>query len=106
MERVLSTNVHGLITMTRQLVPGMVARNRGHIFNISSVAGHEAYGGGAIYCASKFAVRGFTDALRHDLVGTQVRVHCYRQATAAVVNVCGPVLQHDSCTESLAQLNM
>lgn len=72
-ERMLNTNVHGLITMTRQIVPGMVARNRGHIFNISSTAGHEAYAGGAIYCATKFAVRGFTDALRHDVCGTQVR---------------------------------
>jgi NAD(P)-dependent dehydrogenase (short-subunit alcohol dehydrogenase family) len=80
MERVLNTNVHGLITLTRQLVPGMIARNRGHIFNISSVAGHEAYGGGAIYCATKFAVRAFTDALRHDLVSTQVRAHCCCQA--------------------------
>lgn len=69
----LQTNVNGLITMTRQLLPGMVARNRGHIFNISSVAGHFAYGGGSIYCATKYAVRGFTDALRHDVCGTQVR---------------------------------
>lgn len=71
-ERMLQTNVHGLITMTRQLLPGMVARNRGHIFNISSVAGHLAYAGGSIYCATKYAVRGFTDALRHDVCGTQV----------------------------------
>lgn len=71
-QKMISTNVSGLITMTRQIVPGMVARNRGHIFNIGSTAGHEAYSGGAIYCATKFAVRGFTDALRHDVCGTQV----------------------------------
>jgi short-subunit dehydrogenase len=72
-EKMFSTNVHGLITMTRQILPGMVARNRGHIFNIGSTAGHEAYAGGSIYCATKFAVRGFTDALRYDVCGTQVR---------------------------------
>jgi NAD(P)-dependent dehydrogenase (short-subunit alcohol dehydrogenase family) len=71
-DRMFSTNVQGLIYMTRQILPGMVARNHGHIFNISSVAGHESYGGGAIYCATKHAVRAFTDSLRHDVVDTQV----------------------------------
>lgn len=81
-EKMLSTNVHGLITMTRHILPGMVARNRGHVFNIGSTAGHEAYAGGAIYCATKFAVRGFTDALRHDVCGTQVRMLCCRCCVA------------------------
>merc|ERR1719261_2060234 len=54
--------------------PLMKERGAGHIINISSVAGHEAYTGGSVYCASKFAVNGFTIAARHDLAGTPIRV--------------------------------
>lgn len=70
----IETNVTGLIAMTRAIAPGMIARNAGHVINISSVAGSEAYGGGSVYCATKHAVAGFTGAMRHDFVGTQVRV--------------------------------
>mmetsp|Transcript_30230 Transcript_30230/g.77630 ORF Transcript_30230/g.77630 Transcript_30230/m.77630 type:complete len:264 (+) Transcript_30230:125-916(+) len=70
----LETNVTGLIALTRQLTPGMVERKRGHIVNMSSVAGIEGYPGGSGYNATKFAVNGYTIALRHDLVGTPVRV--------------------------------
>jgi 3-hydroxy acid dehydrogenase / malonic semialdehyde reductase len=68
----LDTNVKGLIAMTTAIVPHMVKHKAGHVINISSIAGHEAYAGGAIYCATKHAVDAFTTSLRHDLVATQV----------------------------------
>ena len=53
----VDTNIKGLLTMTRLVVPGMVERNRGHIINIGSVAGDAAYAGGNVYCATKAAVK-------------------------------------------------
>lgn len=74
LDAMLAVNVRALVYLTRQLTPGMVARDAGHVINISSVAGHTAYGGGAGYCGTKHFVRAFTDALRCDLVATNVRV--------------------------------
>ena len=73
-DEVLDTNVKGLLYATRALTPGMVERKRGHVINIGSVAGHEVYPGGAVYCASKHAVGAITRGLRMDLLGTGVRV--------------------------------
>jgi NADP-dependent 3-hydroxy acid dehydrogenase YdfG len=73
-EEMLDTNVKGLLYVTRAIVPGMVARNHGHVVNLGSIAGHAAYPGGAVYCASKAAERFITDGLRIDLNGTAVRV--------------------------------
>lgn len=73
-ETMIDTNIKGLLTMTRLLVPGMVARNRGHIINIGSVAGDAAYAGGNVYCATKSAVKTITDGLRIDVANTAVRV--------------------------------
>jgi len=73
-ETMIDTNVKGLLTMTRLVVPGMVERNRGHIINIGSVAGDAAYAGGNVYCATKAAVKAITDGLRIDVAGTAVRV--------------------------------
>lgn len=70
----IDTNIKGLLTMTRLLVPGMVNRNHGHVINIGSVAGDQAYAGGNVYCATKAAVKAITDGLRIDLVDTCVRV--------------------------------
>jgi 3-hydroxy acid dehydrogenase/malonic semialdehyde reductase len=73
-DQMLDTNVKGLLYVTRAVVPGMVARGRGHVVNIGSTAGHEAYPGGNVYCASKHAVDAITKGLRMDLVDTPVRV--------------------------------
>ena len=69
---VLETNVNGLVRMTRLVLPHI--RDGGHIVNMGSIAGRQAYENGAIYIASKFAVRGFTYALREDLLGRPIRI--------------------------------
>ena len=68
----LETNVNGLIRMTRLCLPRL--RDGGHIVNIGSVAGRQAYPNGSLYITAKFAVRGFTYALREDLLGRPIRV--------------------------------
>ena len=70
----IDTNIKGLLTMTRLVVPGMVERNRGHIINVGSVAGDAAYAGGNVYCATKAAVKALTDGLRIDVADTAIRV--------------------------------
>lgn len=70
----IDTNIKGLLTMTRYLVPGMVERNQGHVINIGSVAGDAAYAKGNVYCATKAAVKAITDGLRIDVAETAVRV--------------------------------
>jgi len=70
----INTNVTAVMAFTRAFVPGFKARGKGHLINVGSIAGKEAYGGGSGYCATKFAVDAFTTAARHDLVATPVRV--------------------------------
>ena len=70
--RVFETNVNGLVRMTRLLLPHI--RDGGHIVNLGSIAGRQAYENAATYVASKFAVRGFTYALREDLLGRPIRL--------------------------------
>lgn len=73
-ETMIDTNVKGLLTMTRLVVPGMVERNSGHIINVGSVAGDAAYAGGNVYCATKAAVKALSDGLRIDVANTAIRV--------------------------------
>lgn len=73
-DEMIDTNVKGLLYVTRAVVPGMVARGRGHVVNIGSIAGHEVYPNGNVYCATKHAVDAITKGLRMDLVDTPVRV--------------------------------
>lgn len=70
----IETNLLGLLRVTRLLLPRMIERGRGTIVNVGSVAGIEAYPGGAVYCATKAGVRSITKALRHELLGTGIRV--------------------------------
>ena len=69
----IDTNVKGLLYVTRAVLP-LLIQNRGHVVNIGSVAGRLVYEGGAVYCATKFAVRALSEGLRMDLKGTGVRV--------------------------------
>ena len=73
-DTMIDTNIKGLLNMTRFVVPGMVERNRGMVINIGSVAGDAAYASGNVYCATKAAVKTFSDGLRIDLAGSNVRV--------------------------------
>lgn len=72
-EQMLDTNVKGLLNVSRTLI-SQIIETRGYIVNLGSVAGRLVYEGGAVYCATKFAVRAISDALRMDLKGTGVRV--------------------------------
>ena len=73
-EEMIDTNIKGLLYVSKAVIPGMISRGRGHIINLGSIAGHEVYPGGNVYCATKAAVSSLTRALRLDLVGTPLRV--------------------------------
>lgn len=73
-EEMIDTNVKGLLYITRAIVPGMVARSRGHVINLGSTAGHLTYANGAVYCASKAAEKALSEGLKLDLMGTPIRV--------------------------------
>jgi len=81
-EAMVDTNIKGLMYCTRLILPGMVARNRGHIVNISSTAGAWPYPGGNVYGGSKAFVTQFSRNLRCDLLGTRVRVTCIQPGMA------------------------
>ncbi len=73
-DTMIDTNVKGLLAMSRLITPKMIERNSGHVINIGSTAGHEAYPGGVVYCATKHAVKAITEATKKDLHGTKIRV--------------------------------
>jgi len=73
-EEMIDTNVKGLLYVSRAVIPGMVTRGRGHVINIGSIAGHEVYPGGNVYCATKHAVDALTKGMRIDLADTPIRV--------------------------------
>lgn len=72
-EKVIDTNIKGVLYVTRLLLP-ILKKTKGHIVNIGSTAGRWSYPGGGVYCASKFAIRAFTEVLRWDLDGLGIRV--------------------------------
>jgi NADP-dependent 3-hydroxy acid dehydrogenase YdfG len=73
-ERMIDTNVKGLLYITKLIVPTMIAQQKGHIVNISSIAGIEVYPNGSVYCASKHAVNAITKGLRLDLLTHGIKV--------------------------------
>jgi 3-hydroxy acid dehydrogenase/malonic semialdehyde reductase len=73
-EEMIDTNVKGLLYVTRSVVPGMVARGRGHVINLGSTAAYITYANGAVYCATKAAEKSISEGLKIDLMGTPVRV--------------------------------
>lgn len=73
-ERMIDTNVKGLLYMTRAVAPLMTARNSGHIVNIASIAGKEVYPGGNVYCATKHAVDALSRAMRTDMLRHHIKV--------------------------------
>jgi len=81
-EQMIDTNNRGLVVVTRQVLPGMVERGRGHVVNVGSVAAHYPYPGGNVYGATKAFVHQFSLNLRADLVGSGVRVTCVEPGMA------------------------
>ena len=73
-EEMIDTNVKGLLYVSRQVLPLMSARNSGHVINIGSVAGHEVYPNGNVYCATKFAVHALSKGIRYDLLDKKIKV--------------------------------
>jgi NADP-dependent 3-hydroxy acid dehydrogenase YdfG len=73
-DTMIDTNVKGLLYVTRTVLPFMLRRGQGHVVNVGSVAGRWVYPGGAVYCASKFAVRALSEGIRMDLNGSPIRV--------------------------------
>ena len=73
-DRMIDTNLKGLLNVTRAVLPHMVARRRGHVVNIGSTAGHQTYPMGNVYNATKFGVRALTEAMNLDVAGTPIRV--------------------------------
>ena len=73
-EKMIDTNIKGLIYITKLIVPGMIKQQSGHIVNISSIAGIDVYPNGSVYCASKHAVNAITKGLRIDLVKHEIKV--------------------------------
>ncbi len=100
LDAMIDTNVKGLLYVTQAVVPGMVARGRGHVINLGSTAGHDVYPGGTIYCASKHAVDAVTKGLKMDLHGTPVRVSAVSpglvETEFSVVRFAGDVARADA----------
>jgi NADP-dependent 3-hydroxy acid dehydrogenase YdfG len=73
-DEMIDTNIKGLLYVTHAILPGMIERKGGHIINIGSIAGHEAYPKGAVYCATKYAVNAITRSLRMDIIDKNILV--------------------------------
>lgn len=107
-EQMIDTNIKGLLYITRLITPGMVERGRGHIINIGSIAGKEAYEYGNVYNATKYAVDGLTQAMRIDLVEHGVKVTAINPGAAetefSLVRFKGDRAQADKVYEGYTPL--
>jgi NADP-dependent 3-hydroxy acid dehydrogenase YdfG len=107
-EQMIDTNIKGLLYITRLISPGMAERGRGHIINMGSIAGKEAYEYGNVYNASKFAVDGLTQAMRIDLVEHGVKVTAINPGAAetefSLVRFKGDKSQADKVYEGYTPL--
>lgn len=107
-DRMIDTNVKGLLYVTRAILPHMVKRNSGHVVNLGSLAGHQVYPMGNVYNASKFAVKALTDAISMDLLGTRVRVASvdpgHVESEFAVVRFAGDTARAKKVYEGFAPL--
>lgn len=104
----IDTNIKGLLNVSSQIIPQMVARQSGHIINVGSISGYDTYPGGGIYCATKFAVRAITDTLRKELVDTPIRVSMVSPGMAKTefsnVRFSGDTAKADSVYENFQPL--
>jgi 3-hydroxy acid dehydrogenase / malonic semialdehyde reductase len=73
-ERMIDTNIKGLLYVSREIIPIMISNGKGHIINVASLAGIESYGGGNVYCGTKHAVRALSRSMRIDLVEHGIKV--------------------------------
>ncbi len=73
-DRMIDTNVKGLLYVSHYVLKGMIKRNQGHVINIGSVSSYEVYPGGSVYCATKFAVRAISQGMKMEVTGTPIRV--------------------------------
>lgn len=73
-DEMIDINVKGILNFCSKIIPKMLKKQSGHIFNICSISGHDTYPGGGVYCATKYAVKALTDTLRKELVSSPIRV--------------------------------
>ena len=108
-EQMIDTNIKGLLYVTKEVLPVMVSRNTGHIINISSIAGHEVYEYGNVYCASKHAVSALSKSMRIDLLKNNIKVTNISPGMAetefSIVRFHGDKAQAKKFYEGLIPLN-
>jgi len=108
-EEMIDTNIKGLLYMTRQIIPGMLDRGRGHIINLGSIAGLAAYPKGSVYCGTKAAVKLISEGLKQDLIGTPLRVSCIDpglvETEFSIVRFHGDTAKADKVYEGLTPLS-
>jgi NADP-dependent 3-hydroxy acid dehydrogenase YdfG len=107
-EQMIDTNVKGLLYMIREVSPLMIARNKGHIINVGSLAGWDTYGGGNVYCGTKHAVRAISRSARIDLLPHNIKVSVISPGAAetefSVVRFKGDQQKADSMYEGYLPL--